>query len=150
MLCCWFLLYNSTYQLCVYLQPSVWHLPPTPFIPPPRSSQSTEPSSLYYTAASRQPQLFCTWWCRVLHTVVWKCGCYSLLRPPSPSLAASASLFSVSASLYSMGSHIFYFATLPCGKSGSPRESLTGWQVGAIEVNWCLNLVKTWICGKSS
>ena len=45
---CWFLLYNNLNQLCVYMCP----LPLQPPSHPSRSSQSTELSSLYYTAAS--------------------------------------------------------------------------------------------------
>ena len=61
---CQFLLYNNVNQLLVY----IWPLPPEPSVhlhSPSRlsrSSQSTELSSLCYTAASHQ-YLFHMWWC---------------------------------------------------------------------------------------
>ena len=47
---CYFLLYILVSQLCTYIL-SLWSLPPPPSHPS-RSSQSTELSSLWYTAAS--------------------------------------------------------------------------------------------------
>ena len=49
---CYFLPYSIVHQLYVYICPLPLDLPPSLQIPPPRSSQSTELSSLCYTAAS--------------------------------------------------------------------------------------------------
>ena len=65
---------------CVSLPPSLSH--------PSRSSQSTEPISLCYTAASHQPT--------ILHTVVYICRCYCHFTLALPSHPMSSSPFSMS------------------------------------------------------
>ena len=59
---------------------------------PSRSSQSTEPVSLCYAAASHQPT--------ILHSVVYICQCYSHFAAASLSHPMSSSPFSVSTSLF--------------------------------------------------
>ena len=65
-----FLLYSNVNQLYVYISPPSWAPPPThPQYHPSRSSQNTELSSLFYTAASHQLS--------ILHLVVYICQWYS-------------------------------------------------------------------------
>ena len=79
---CYFLLYSKVSQLySIPISPPSWTPPKHPTSHPSRSSQSTELSSLCYTAASQWPS--------VLHrVVVYICQCWSLnsshplLSPP--------------------------------------------------------------------
>ena len=89
-----FLLHNKANQPYAYTCP---HIPsflslPSSLSHPSRSSQSTEPISLCYAAASHQPT--------ILHSVVCICRCCSHFSPASPSHPMSSSPFSVSTSLF--------------------------------------------------
>ena len=66
---------------------------------PSRSSQSTEPISLCYAAASHQPT--------ILHSVMYICWCYSHFTPASSSNPMSSCPFSMLTCLF-----------LPCNKLG--------------------------------
>ena len=69
---------------CASLPPSLSH--------PSRWSQSTEPNSLCYGAASHQPT--------ILHSEVYICQCYSHFTQASPSHPVSSGPFSMSTSLF--------------------------------------------------
>ena len=76
----------------VPIYPPYWAFLPSSLSHPSRSSQSTEPISLCYAAASHQPT--------ILHSVVCICRCYSHLAPALPSHPTSSSPFSMSTSLF--------------------------------------------------
>ena len=75
----------------VPISPPSWASLPSSLSHLSRSSQSTEPISLCYAAASHQPT--------ILHSVVYTCQCYSHFAPASPSHPTSWSPFSTSTSL---------------------------------------------------
>ena len=76
----------------VPIYPPSWASFPSSLSQPSRSSQSTEPISLCYAAASHQPT--------ALHSVVYICRCYSHFAPASPSHPMSSSPFSMSAPFF--------------------------------------------------
>ena len=76
----------------VPISPPSWGSLPSSLSYPSRSSQSTEPMSLCYAAASHQPT--------ILHPVVYICWCYSHFAPASPAHPMSSSPFSIFTSLF--------------------------------------------------
>ena len=113
---CWFLLYSSVNQPCVYICPLLE--PPSPSIPsrPSKSSQSPRLSSLCHTAASLQ--LFYTWRCVYFSAALSICPNFS-----SPTVSTNLSSTSVSLLLPYKQLRQYHFSRLHAAAAAKSLQS---------------------------